>query len=178
MGFLLVSLINQPVGILSILIIIWNISGVGMYCLYTVVPSSLHCFFLCVLFIVMSNMIAGVLSLWFVLFFVAIYALGDILTYFKPRWQFLMDFFLPPSVMLQIRSPRILYEVGGVVVRSVDMLWYGLVIGLFNSNATVINLISVDIILIASLCLVAFVYPIFGVKSSLRPVPFAFVFIL
>merc|ERR1712038_1303736 len=63
-----VSFLMQPFDHLSGFIIIWNFSAIGMYCLYNLVPSSLHCFFLSSLFIVMAVMIAGVLNRYFVFF--------------------------------------------------------------------------------------------------------------
>jgi len=157
---------------ISTAVALWNFGILGMLSLYAKVPPYFQRIFRVALFSVMSVMMVQTLNKWIVFFFAAAFALYDFMSAHKPAWRLLCPFLLPPNTPLAQYSPRILYPINGAVLRSVDILWFGIAFALVD--ASLASLFSVCTVLMFSLIACVFVGPYLGFGSGFRPVILAF----
>lgn len=174
-----VSLIALPLDLLTYGLLTWNFAGAGMFALYNDVPASMHRFFMASLFTVMGAMMIFTLDYYIILFFAFLFALGDRISAIRPQCQILVPFMLPPTAPNpQFRNPRLFYPVDGGILRSIDLLWYGLGLKLVSASPDMITMTAGAVSMMYALVRAVFIGPYFGSSADLRPVPIAFVLVI
>jgi hypothetical protein len=161
---------SWPVDLASFSLVVWNVAVVGVVSLYHPVPPAVHRLSVALIHCIMAVMMLVTLRVYFILVFVGLAALVDVLAELRVM-RFMSPFVIPPAVELVHDTPRILYTVGPLRLRSVDFMWFAMLAG---SVARTCNSIASAILLIlAALAIVTFVLPYCG--KRFRPLPVAYV---
>lgn len=152
----------------SFLVVVWNFSFIGLWSLYHPVPPKLHRFYLLLFTSIMALSMVTALEKFVCFFFVSIVALADLLSELRVRFRLIPPFILPSGTQLIYETPRIWYDIGGLRLRTVDFMWYGVMIRTVQS--TYICTISAFIALLSSICIVEFVLPFYGKRFRNLPI--------
>jgi hypothetical protein len=162
-----------PIDLFSFFFVLFNITVIGVLSMYlSQFPEWLRHVYLILLNIGMTMMLFSFDSL-FLLVFVSISVIVDCFSILRPDVNIFSPFILPTNFQLLYDTPRVLYHVGGLRMRAVDMMWYGLMVRFVPADTLSLTLAFWSII--SSLAIVVFVSPYEG-KSVWRPLPFAFLF--
>eukprot|EP00483_Globobulimina_turgida_P004233 UN04242 len=107
---------------------------------YFSVSPGAHRLFLVVLNCIMSIMITSAIS-WYVVFLLLILITADCIAMFKPSFgRMFSPFLVPTQIQLPNTTPRIFYQVYGLRVRAPEFMFYGLMLGLIDSNENDANI--------------------------------------
>lgn len=100
----------------------------------------------------------------------------DVVSELRPNMNLLVPFIMPTTFEMIYSTPRLIYQVGGMRLRGLDFLWYGLMVGQVGFYLE--SFVWLFIGVIASVVLTVFVVPYMGKSriglERLRPLPVAF----
>lgn len=154
------------------ILIAWNFGFVGVFSLYQPVPPNLHRFYLVALNAVMAVLILVTLGTGFVVGFLALAAFADFMSDLRPNVRLIAPFIFPVGIDDLDEAPRILFHLGQLRIRSADLLWYALLIGIPLTHLHLMEIMLGMIAILSSIILPVFVVPFLG--KSIRPLPYAF----
>jgi hypothetical protein len=177
-GFLAVDL-GIPLDLFTLLIMVVNFGTMATFSMYVVqFPPSLHRVFLIALNIIMALLLAISLPWLMILVLVGLIAGLDMVSsylYMHINGGELTPFILPTRFQLLYETPKLLYHVGGLRMRNLDLMLYGLMVSLMPHS---LGAISVGfMVILCSIALVCFLNPYYGF-DRLRPLPVALFFTL
>jgi hypothetical protein len=166
--------LQLPVDVVTFSLMCWNFAACAVGALYLEFPESVQRFFLVVLNVIMAVMLLVTLNRDLTLGVVAIVAIADVVAMVRPDLSRLTPFILPANVQLLYETPRVLFSVGGLRIRTADMMLYGLMAGVVaNALGSVVSAI---LVVCLSVAVAVFVGPFTG--KFWRPLPLAFVLII
>lgn len=175
LGLVVAAVFQAKIDWLTFALLFVNFGVCGTWSLYCICPESIHHLFLVALNIIMAVMMTTVLNAFIVLLLLVVLAMTDVISDLRPQWGMIAGFVLPVETELLYRTPRILYAVGRIKLRSVDFMWYALLLGSLRSE--VVPLATALACIFFGLTSACFIAPFFGLRHR-RPLPFVLVLTL
>jgi len=176
MTLLIIQEIGAPIEWITLALVTWNFSLLGLVAMYHHVPSSVHRFVLVWLNIIMAAMLSSSLSEWIIVFpLLLLVSLADLVSLcFRNLNMGFTPFILPTSFQLLYERPRFLYHVGPIRLRTLDIMLYGMALSLVSYTLT--SVFTAIMLLLAALCIIVFIIPYLG--KRFRPIPVATLLII
>jgi hypothetical protein len=147
-----------------------QVSTICIFSLYSKAPQPIHQFAVASLNMIMAILLIGTIGVYFALALLSIFAIGDLLTEYRPGIvRFLPSLFIPDAFVIP-QTPRILYPLGSLHLRPFELMLYAMM-------ATLIPSITLGVIMLLSVfTLITLVFPFaLSNRKCTRPLPWMFI---
>jgi hypothetical protein len=172
--YLLAFDLRIPLDLFTFFLVPFNVAVAAVWSLYHAsVPAAIHRGFLILFIIILAVILLLSFPWWLNVPVLATLSVADVLAMVWPHryGEELAPFVLPTQFQLMYDTPRFLFHIGPLRLRTLDLMTYGIMVGLLHRSVGSIT-IGMCMLMVGILSVV-FVTPYFG--KQLRPLPFGLV---